>query len=67
MEIKSDEITEVIRQQIRPWAGQLRVDEVGEVIDRLLDPACIIASDKKGASRCPAATRKKKATGNRKT
>jgi len=33
MEIKSDEITEVIRQQIRKWAGQLEVAEVGEVIE----------------------------------
>jgi len=46
VKIKSDEITEVLRQQIRPWPGQLRVDEVGEVIDRLLDPACGTASDK---------------------
>jgi len=33
MEIKSDEITEVIRQQIRQWAGQLEVAEVGEVLE----------------------------------
>ena len=67
MKIKSDETTEVIRQQIRPWAGQLRVDEFGEVIDHLLDPACIIASDKKGASRCPALARRRKVAASRKT
>ncbi len=33
MEIRSDEITEVIRNQIRQWAGQLQVDEVGEVLE----------------------------------
>ena len=38
-----------------------------EAIDRLLDPACRTAPDKKGASRCPAATRKKKAAASRKT
>ncbi|HUS44861.1 MAG TPA: F0F1 ATP synthase subunit alpha [Phycisphaerae bacterium] len=33
MEIRSEEVTEVIRQQIRKWAGELKVDEVGEVIE----------------------------------
>lgn len=38
-----------------------------KALDRLLDPACKTVSDKKGASRCPARARKKKAAGNRKT
>jgi len=38
-----------------------------EAIDRLLDPACGTAPDKKGASPCAAATRKKKAAASRKT
>jgi DNA-binding transcriptional ArsR family regulator len=38
-----------------------------EAIDRLLDPACGTASDKKGASRCPAATGRKKVAASRKT
>ncbi len=33
MDIRSDEVTEVIRNQIRQWAGQLQVDEVGEVLE----------------------------------
>ncbi len=33
MEIRSDEITEVIRNQIRQWAGEIQVDEVGEVLE----------------------------------
>ena len=35
MKIRSEEVTEVIRQQIRKWAGELKVDEVGEVIVEL--------------------------------
>jgi len=33
MEIRSDEVTEIIRRQIRQWAGELQVDEVGEVLE----------------------------------
>jgi F-type H+-transporting ATPase subunit alpha len=33
MEIRSDEVTEVIRNQIRQWGGEIQVDEVGEVLE----------------------------------